>query len=311
VNLRSYEIDLAAAAQLACLLEVSAPKPGNVSPGADFGDTTYEHFLASAAAIGEPLGTAGTRPIGETIHRAIQATHRWSSTNTNLGIVLLLAPLARAAATCLARQSDLTERGTVDARTLRRTLSELLATTTVHDARETYAAIRLASPGGLGTAERQDVAAEPTVTLKEAMCLAAERDGVAREYATDFQATFEVAAPALDVARRDGLGWNDAVLETYLTLLATSVDTHITRRAGHELAEDVTRQARDVLADGGVRSLRGRAAIARMSVALRDDANRANPGTTADLTAAGIFVVLVGGGWHSRTGTGGLDAASR
>src|SRR5688500_13302759 len=90
--------DIAAAAQLACLLEVSAPKPGNVSPGRHFADTRYEDFLASAAAIGEPLAGAAARPLGQTIRLAVEATARWVHSNTNLGIVLLLAPLARAAA---------------------------------------------------------------------------------------------------------------------------------------------------------------------------------------------------------------------
>src|ERR1700730_14926778 len=90
-------VDVAAAAQLACLLEVSAPKPGNVSPGRRFVDLGYEHFLASAAAIGAPLASAGTRPVGATVRAAIEATMRWTASNTNLGIVLLLAPLARAA----------------------------------------------------------------------------------------------------------------------------------------------------------------------------------------------------------------------
>jgi triphosphoribosyl-dephospho-CoA synthase len=92
-----FNAQVAAAAQLACLLEASAAKPGNVSPGVHFGDTTYEDFLASAAAIGPPLGAAGTNALGTTIRRAVQATRRWTSVNTNLGIVLLLAPLARAA----------------------------------------------------------------------------------------------------------------------------------------------------------------------------------------------------------------------
>ena len=89
--------DVAAAAQLACLLEVSAPKPGNVSPGRHFADTRYEDFLASAAAIGGPLADAGTRSVGATVRLAIESTRRWTSSNTNLGIVLLLTPLARAA----------------------------------------------------------------------------------------------------------------------------------------------------------------------------------------------------------------------
>jgi triphosphoribosyl-dephospho-CoA synthase len=297
MTVRDLNADIAAAAQLACLLEASAPKPGNVSPGVRFGDTTYEDFLASAAAIGPALGAAGVNPVGTTIRRAIQATRRWTNANTNLGIVLLLAPLARAV------------HGTVHAGDLRTALGRVLGETTIDDARETYAAIRLASPGGLGSTREQDVAGEPTVSLLEAMRLAADRDGIAREYATTFQTTFEIALPTLVRARQAGHDWNDAVLETFLTLLATSPDTHIARRAGQHVADDVTGQARAVLETGGVRTAPGRAAIARMSERLHDERNRANPGTTADITAAAIFVSLIGGGWHSKNG--GVDVASR
>lgn len=300
---RESRLDVGSLAQLACLLEVSAPKPGNVSPGVGFGDATYEDFLASAAAIGHPLGTAATRPLGDTILLAIQATRRWTGTNTNLGIVLLLAPLARAAS--LIKGSA----AVIPAVTLRDAVGDVLAATSVDDARAAYAAIRLAAPGGLGSAESQDVAGEPNVTLTDAMRLAAGRDGIAREYATDFHATFEIAAPALCTARTDGLSWNDAIVETFVTLLAAQPDSHIARRAGLALARDVTSQAATVKRLGGVRTAAGRSAIARFDASLRDERHRANPGTTADITAASIFVVLLGGGWHARKG--GVDAASR
>ena len=357
--------DIAAAAQLACLLEATAPKPGNVSPGRRFDDIAYEHFLASAAAIGGPLSGAGTCPLGATVRLAIEATARWSSSNTNLGIVLLLAPLARAAhdlpVTGVRLTADSTARSdsvvsgisprsagadrvvsafhrtsdhpnavvsgvsrtsddpnwvvsgfsrTSDnpdsvvsgfSRALRDAARHVLDATTVDDAREVYAAIRCAAPGGLGRVEAQDVANEPDVTLLEAMRLAAGRDGIAREYATAFEVTFGTGVPALDRARRDGLSWSDAVLETFLTLLAAAPDTHVVRRGGSALAEEVSRRARAVLDGGGVRSAAGRRAIDAMDVALRDKRHTANPGTTADLTAAAIFVVLLAGGWRRPT----------
>lgn len=282
--------DIAAAAQLACLLEASAPKPGNVSPGRHFADARYEDFLASAAAIGQPLAAAGERPLGITIRQAVVATSQWTRSNTNLGIVLLLAPLARAA--FLHEQSD-----------LRCALRQVLAGTTVADAADVYAAIRLASPGGLGRAEDQDVAHEPTATLLEVMGLAADRDGIAREYATTFEVTLTVGAPALVAARRDGLDWDDAVVETFLTIVAAGTDTHIARRGGEALARDVSRQARDAMAAGGVRSDAGRRAIRALDETWRHGGNTANPGTSADLTAAAIFVVLLGGGWRDSHGT--------
>jgi triphosphoribosyl-dephospho-CoA synthase len=287
--------DVGAAAQLACLLEASAPKPGNVSPGHHFADARYEDFLASAAAIGHSLGSADQRPLGSTIRRAVEATSRWTRSNTNLGLVLLLAPLARAA--LLARR--LVDPGSTPRDVLRDSVRRVLADTTVSDARDAYAAIRHARPGGLGSTDAQDVAAEPTVTLLSAMHLAADRDGIAREYHTVFETTFTVGAPALDRARHDGLDWSDAVTETFLTLLAAAPDTHVARRAGLERATEASGYARSALDAGGVRSAEGRAVIERMDRALRQHGNGDNPGTTADLTAAAIFVVLLGGGWRA------------
>lgn len=306
--------DVAAAAQLACLLEASAPKPGNVSPGRHFADARYEDFLASAAAIGAPLAAAGSRPLGATVRAAIEATARWTRSNTNLGIVLLLAPLARAAMW----GHPLTGSGPGDApvggQTPERDDSRLgvravLAQTTVEDARDVYAAIRLAAPGGLGRAETQDVAGEPTMTLLDVMRLAAHRDGVAREYATAFETTFALGAPALERARGDGLAWDDAVVETYLTLLAAQPDTHVVRRAGGGRAAEISAAARAALEAGGVREAAGRTAVEALDAALRDDRHGGNPGTTADLTAAAIFVVLLRGGWE--TSRGGRHAAAR
>jgi triphosphoribosyl-dephospho-CoA synthase len=297
--------DVASAAQLACLLEASAPKPGNVSPGRHFSDARYEDFLASAVAIGEPLRGAGTRPLGATVRLAIEATANWTRSNTNLGIVLLLAPIARAAllagkgAVPLFRE-DGEKKGYGPFSELRSHVRDVLDSTTVDDAHDVYAAIRRAAPGGLGHAAAQDVADEPTVTLLDAMRLAADRDGIASEYATAFEVTFGTGAPALGRARAAGLCWDDAIVETFLTLLAARPDTHIARRGGATLAAAVSQQARSALDSGGVASAAGRRAIEEMDRQLRDAHNSANPGTAADLTAAAIFVVLLGGAWTAR-----------
>ncbi|HWG52730.1 MAG TPA: triphosphoribosyl-dephospho-CoA synthase [Gemmatimonadaceae bacterium] len=276
---------IVSAAQLACLLEASAPKPGNVSPGRDFHDTTYADFLAAAAAIGPALALAPDQSLGETILAAIAATRAWTPANVNLGIVLLLAPLARAALEP-PRHAPLRDRA-----------ARVLGATTIADAERTYEAIRLAQPAGLGHAAEQDVATAPTLTLRDAMSLAAERDGIAREYATEFRTTFEHGAPAVARARADGLSWNDSVVETFLTLLAAAPDTHIARKLGLNEAQEVSHRAARVLAAGGVRTGAGRAAIVQLDGYLRDSRNARNPGTTADLCAAAIFVALLGGAW--------------
>ncbi|MGE0593550.1 MAG: triphosphoribosyl-dephospho-CoA synthase [Vicinamibacterales bacterium] len=305
--------DLGTLAQLACLLEVSAPKPGNVSPGRPFRDVTHAHFLASALAVGEAFRDAGAQPVGVTIRRAIAATRRWCPCNTNLGIVLLLAPLARAVATApsggVAETAQPLEAwASHGAPWWARAVRRVLEATTVDDARETYAAIRLAAPGGLGRADQEDVADEPGRSLLEVMRLAADRDAVAREYATAYEVTRTRVVPALLAARAVSLTWDDAIVETSLELLAAAPDTHVARRAGQAEAETVRRDAQAVVAAGGVRTEAGRRHLAAFDASLRDPLNRRNPGATADLVTAGLFVVLAHGAWQE-TGYGSADAS--
>jgi triphosphoribosyl-dephospho-CoA synthase len=282
------ETAVAAAVKLACHLEASAPKPGNVSPGRPFHDSCYEDFIASAAAIAEPIAMAGRQPLGATVWAAIEATARTVPSNTNLGIVLLFAPLARAAL-----RLNVGSPATLSDASLRDSLRRVLLETTVDDARTVYAAIRHAAPGGLGRADEQDVAEEPTVTLLEAMRLAAHRDGIAHEYVTAFERTFSTGVPTLARAKDANLPWDDAVLETFLTILAETPDSHIARRAGGSVAADVSRRSANVLVLGGVRTDRGQAAIQELDDALRDPAHLTNPGTSADITAASIFASLL------------------
>lgn len=271
--------EIALAAQMACLLEVSAPKPGNVHRYRDFDDACFEDFLLSAAAIGPALGAAAETGVGETVLRAVRDTRRWVGTNTNLGILLLLAPLARAAA--------------LGGPSLRGALRGVLAGLTVADAEAVYSAIRLANPGGMGEVTEQDVRGAPTVPLGEAMRLAAERDTIAREYGTDFAVTFEIALPAVLEARGRGVGWADAATECFLATLASVPDTLIARKRGADAAAAVSREAARVLAAGEPGSPARRRATDRFDARLRDPGHALNPGTTADLTAAALFVAIV------------------
>jgi triphosphoribosyl-dephospho-CoA synthase len=129
------------------------------------------------------------------------------------------------------------------------------------------------------------------------MGLAAERDAIAREYVSNFELTFAVGVPAVLAARRAGLAWTDAAVEAYLALLERVPDTHIARKLGAAEAEAVSRKAREVRALGGTRSAAGRQALIDLDGELRDEKNRRNPGTTADLTCAALFVVILEGGW--------------
>jgi len=273
---------VAAAAQLACLLEVSAEKPGNVTPTHAFSDMRYEDFLRGAVALGPDMARAGERSVGETIQGAITATRRWTRANTNLGIVLLFAPIARAAL--------------MGGAELRTNLKTVLRELTIEDAQLAYTAIRLASPGGLDDEVDHDVRTEPTVTLREAMASAVERDNIAAEYLSDYVITFEQGLPALRSSLAKGVTTKLAVVQTYLELLAATPDTLIARKRGLATAQAVSDEAMRVLINGGVFSSSGLCAITAFDAYLREAAdNSLNPGTTADLVAATLFVALLEG----------------
>jgi triphosphoribosyl-dephospho-CoA synthase len=271
---------VARAASLACVLEVSAEKVGNVTPSRGFADANFEDFVANAFALGPAIARAEPSRVGWAVYQAVATTRRLTSANTHLGVALLLAPLAAA------------WRGG-GAGTLRRRLAAVLRGLSVDDARWAYRAIRLANPGGLGSSGQADIRRTPRITLREAMALAKSRDAIAAEYARDFALTFTVVLPALRQAMRHGLNILQAIVQAHLEIMAHTPDTLIARKAGEAAAAAVAAKARAVIRVGGVRTPKGRAAVRRLDRALRVDGNRLNPGTSADLVAAALFTWLL------------------
>jgi triphosphoribosyl-dephospho-CoA synthase len=268
------------AATAACALEVSSEKPGNVTPTHDFCDTSFEDFLLSAAATGPVLGQAGALKVGALVRLGVQRTREQVGVNTNLGILLLMAPVARAYATAPAGPPE-------SAAALRMAVAHVLTGLDAEDAADVYDAIRVANPGGLGRAEN-DVREPPRVPLQEAMAQAAERDAIAREYSTVYDLTCRTGLPALERALAGGSSLRTAAQACFLELLAEWPDTLILRKLGPAAAEEVSREAAAVLRLTG--PLR-REALTALTRRLRDPANQYNPGTTADLVACSLF-------WH-------------
>jgi triphosphoribosyl-dephospho-CoA synthase len=290
---------IAQAAQLACILEVASPKPGNVNRQHDFGDTRYEDFLLSAVSIGPAMQVAHRRGVGRTIWNAIRDTHRLVTSNTNLGIVLLIAPIAKACFPANGVKFDPPGAESYIHR-IRRELSVILASLTVQDARFVYRAIRLAAPGGMGRSGEADIEQEPSITLLQAMQLAKDRDTIAREYVTGFEITFEIGYPAFKHAWESQNDPRMALVQAYLTVLANVPDTLIARKRGLEKARQVSCRAQAILEAGGIFSAEGRQAIAAFDLELRDANHSLNPGTTADLITAAAFLLLLER-FHSQT----------
>jgi triphosphoribosyl-dephospho-CoA synthase len=261
---------------LACLLECTIPKPGNVHRGADFAELTFMDFVVSAVAVGEILARAAEEGVGRTAWKAVTATQCATGTNTNLGTVLLLAPLA-----AVPRERPL-EQGVRD----------VLAALTAEDARYVYRAIRQSGSGALGRVDRWDIHDEPPHDLLEAMRLAADRDLVARQYVTDYALIFCQALPWLLEGIKRGWSLTDSVIHVFLRLLATNPDSLIARKCGPSVAADVSVRAAAVLAAGEPGETQYYERVADLDFYLRQDGHRRNPGTTADLIAATLFVAL-------------------
>ena len=282
---------IAQAAQMACLLEVSALKPGNVNRLYDFSDLYFEDFMLSAIAIGSAMENASKSSVGQIIYRAIQDTHLLVTTNTNLGIVLLLAPLAKACSFGPGAYRPV--KPVVDSLArVRENLTATLAGLTVEDARLAYAAIRMVNAGGLGKVSQSDISEEPSITLLKAMALAQGNDSIAREYMSCFAITFEIGYPALKEALGVCNDLSTAIVQAYLVILSRVPDTLIARKTGMEKAIQVSHRAEEVLEKGGTLTPEGWKAIAELDRELRGEKHTLNPGTTADLTAASIFLYL-------------------
>jgi triphosphoribosyl-dephospho-CoA synthase len=280
------EIDAAFIA--ACRDEIEAPKPGNVhvfSPGHAM---TADEFLQSAEAAAPSLCNPEA-PIGLRILGAVEATFARVAKNTNLGIILLCAPLAAAAG----KAGD-----------LRANLKIELAGLTCADAIYAFKAILRANPAGLGTSSRHDVHDPASVTLLEAMREAALRDKVAYQYSSDFEDVFNTGLATLRAARAKG--WHAPWPQTgaYLTFLARFPDSHIIRKHGKEAAEFAQREAaalreRIMAAANPAECLEGLLDFDKCLKSLG-----LNPGTSADLTVASLFAERLTHGLINRSNNG-------
>jgi triphosphoribosyl-dephospho-CoA synthase len=261
----------------ACRGELDAPKPGNVHVFADGHGMTVDHFLLSAEVAARPLAQHGAS-VGARIFGAIEATSASVGQNTNLGIVLLCAPLAAAAEIAEDFGGD-----------LRQSLKTTLAGLTRADAQAAFEAIVLANPAGLGASERHDVRAPASITLLEAMQEAADRDRIAWQYASGYTDVFGIGLEALEAAA--GRGWPAPwpAVSVYLAFLAASPDSHVARKHGAKAAEALQTSAAGVR-DSFMSSRDPAESLADLlDFDRRLKAESLNPGTSADLTVATLF----------------------
>ncbi|HMK88159.1 MAG TPA: triphosphoribosyl-dephospho-CoA synthase [Methylocystis sp.] len=276
------KVDATALAQAfvtACYDELQAPKPGNVHVFSGGHRMTAQDFMDSAVVAAGPLTEAGLS-VGSRILGAVEATFARVGQNTNLGIILLCAPIAHAA---------LAE-GPGD---LRARVAATLAALDREDAELAFEAIRIANPAGLGAAPRHDVTGPAHVTLRAAMQAAAERDRIALQYSSDFKDLFNIGLPRLEAARARGADKALSTLYVYVGFLTAFPDTHVVRKFGLSAGEKLVEEARAFAAETDLFERDD-----AFTQALRFDeelkSRGLNPGTSADLTVATLFADYAG-----------------
>ena len=268
-------------AEFACLLEVTASKPGNVHRGADFEDVSFIDFAASAVAMGQAIDETVELSYGETVLAVAKHTLKVSHSNTNLGINLLVSLLAKASH----------GNPTLDSNSVKSILNQLDA----DDSKQVYEAIGLMKPGGLGRTDALDVKDPAPDSLLVAMEAASMRDRIAAQFGNQFSDVFEKSLPWILEGRSKFGDLMQGIVWAHVRMMAEFPDSLIARKCGQLVAEQsqtMAQKAIDAMTSGPEVFFNE---VSNLDFWLRSDGHQRNPGTTADLIAAGLFVGLYNG----------------
>lgn len=270
---------IADAVRWACVLEATAPKVGNVHPSKSFADLCYADFVLAGEHAADAFAT---HPgcFSRAVELAASRIAESIGTNVNLGILLLLGPLVQSEDNQPSVRADCEAWINAIAKTIQRLTPE--------DAARLYSAINLAQPGGMGEVESMDLRRETPEDFLQAMQAAIDRDRIARNYCEGFRDLFENVVPVVRASVNRSGCLMSGIAEAHLELLSLSTDTLIARKFGDDVARDVQRRAGEALGD--------RDRIAALDEFLRggdrETNQRLNPGTTADLIAAALYVLI-------------------
>ena len=266
---------IADAFKAACMAELEALKPGNVHIFADGHGMTVQDFIASSDAVSAVIAQPDIS-LGQRILHSVQATQNAVNLNTNLGMILLCAPLI---------QAKLNTHGTG----LQANIHAVLGNTTLEDAEACFAAIRLAKPAGLGSSDAHDVHAPAACTLQEAMQQAANKDSIARQYGNNFADVFDGVAyyqKMLNLWQRPA--WAASAL--HLHFMRHFLDSHIARKQGETMAKLVQNEAAEHALEFAKNFNPKNYQSALMTFDTAHKKRGLNPGTSADLTVASLFL---------------------
>lgn len=266
-------------ATLACLMEVTASKPGNVNRLADFEDVGFVDFAASAVALGQAIDSCSGKPYGATVLEVAKRTKQVTASNTNLGINLLISLLAKV------QEAE----GQIDPQSVSRYVGSI----PVEETSSVYAAIGMMNPGGMGEVDHGDVRESAQGSILEVMTLARDRDMVAKQFTNGCADVIESGLDWL-VEGKDKFGsWMSAIVWSHVRFMAAAPDSLILRKCECEIANKCQSFAQEAV-EAGLEELESFwPHVAELDFWLRSDGNRRNPGASADLVAASIFLGLI------------------
>jgi triphosphoribosyl-dephospho-CoA synthase len=258
--------------------EIEAFKPGNVSVYADGHNMSVRDFIVSAE-VSVPFLCQTDSNLGQRILQSVIATRDAVACNTNLGMLLLFAPII------IAAESEFDDVGQ-----LRQNLETTLSSLTQEDADQVFEAIRIAKPGGLGSADTQDVNNKPNCSLIDAMRLARKRDSIALQYTNNFTEIFELG---FETIKHFDKCWNSVKWSTvscYMKFMSTIADSHIKRKYGESTAEQIRKDS-EIIAGKFQEVVDPELLLSEIESFDKElKARDYNPGTSADLAAASLLV---------------------
>ena len=273
--------DLKTAYLFSCKKDIELIKPGNVNLLSSHKDTKAQDYLDSAILSSKELFNQN-HSFGKRILESVKVTRAQINVNTNLGIILLCAPVIQA----------YIDFNLLD---LREGIKKTLATTSIKDTHDLCAAINVSSPGGLGDRDMYDTASYPNASIKEIMNYSQEYDRISYQYSHNFSDIFDFIIPKLEFLNQRYESLDISLSLLFIEILAKIPDSHISRKFGDKIAKKTSNNAYDLLKILDREYDPDYLAKALNNLDYEYKKKGINPGTTADLLVASLMIYKISG----------------
>ena len=273
--------DLKSAYLFSCKKDIELIKPGNVNLLSSHKDTKAQDYLDSAILSSKELFNQNYS-LGKRILESVNVTRSQVNVNTNLGIILLCAPVIQ----------SYIDFNNLD---LREGIKKTLSTRSIKDTHDLCAAINISSPGGLGDSDMYDTASYPNASIKQIMDYSQEYDRISYQYSHNFSDIFDFIIPKLEFLNQRYESLDISLSLLFIEILAKIPDSHISRKFGDKIAKKTSNNAHDLLKILDREHDPDYLAKALNNLDYEYKKKGINPGTTADLLVASLMIYKISG----------------